>query len=81
MDIIMPCSKRIAAEIGIVSGSECPNPIPNVAVQFSKSEFQNFLTVSEFVFGDFGSIFPITSFVIRHVVNNITVKFKGALGS
>lgn len=44
MDIIMPCSKRISTDLTNTNGPEghsCP------AVQFSKSEIQNFLTVSD----------------------------------
>lgn len=56
MDIIMPCSKRLSADLSSVNGSDCPNPIP--AVQFSKCEIQNFLTVSETYFC-FSSLFSI----------------------
>lgn len=44
----MPCSKRISTDLINVNGTECPSPIP--AVQFSKSEIQNFLTVSKLYF-------------------------------
>lgn len=44
MDIIMPCTKRLSADLSNVNGSECSDPIP--VVQFSKSEIQNFLSVS-----------------------------------
>lgn len=53
MDIMaLPCSRRISADLS--NAPDCPNAIP---VQFSKSEIQNFLSVSEksffFCFTDF----------------------------
>lgn len=61
MELIMPCSKRIPTDLN--SAHDCPNPIP--AVQFSKSEIQNFLTVSR-AFTLLNSS-PINLFVIRRI--------------
>lgn len=54
MDIIMPCSKRISADLINMNGTECPSPNPIPAVQFSKSEIQHFL-VSKLILYQFSN--------------------------
>lgn len=68
MDIIMPCSKRISADMS--TAPDCPNAMP---VQFSKSEIQNFLSVSEKVFCFvlwFCSVFNFVELTFSRVVTS-----------